>query len=256
MGRVLFVTGTDTGVGKTAVSAALLAAWHKLGRPVTPLKPLETGCAPERPGEDAARLAAAAGTDPAGAALLRFAEPLCPEAAARATGQPPIDRAALLAACRAHTTSPTLIEGAGGLLVPIAPGYTMADLAGDLAADPGASVLVVARTRLGTLNHTLLTLRECRRRGLRVLAVVLNRTDPTIGPEERDNAELLRAHGEVEVLGPLPFLGAQPATEALAAAALRVLPAAWLHDLAFGSGAAPAASSAPSSGPSSAPVSG
>ncbi|MFO0576308.1 MAG: dethiobiotin synthase [Polyangia bacterium] len=244
MARVLFVTGTDTGVGKTAVSAALLAAWRELGRPVTPLKPLETGCAPERPGEDAARLAAAAGTDPADAGLLRFAEPLCPEAAARAAGQRPMDRAAraaLLAACRARATSPTLIEGAGGLLVPIGPGYTMADLATDLAADPGASVLVVARTRLGTLNHTLLTLRECRRRGLRVLAVVLNRTDPTIGPEERDNAELLRVHGDVEVLGPLPFLPAPPATgqittEQLAAAALQTLPVAWLHDLAFGAG--------------------
>jgi dethiobiotin synthase len=234
VGRILFVTGTDTGVGKTAVSAALLGAWQRLGLQVAPLKPLETGCPPDGPGEDAARLAAAAGTDPASAALLRFAEPLSPEAAARAAGQPAIDPKALLAACRARTGAPTLVEGAGGLLVPIAPGYTMADLAVDLADDPGASVLLVARTRLGTLNHTLLTLSECRRRGLRVLAVVLNRTDPHVGPEERDNPALLRAHGDVEVLGPLPFLPGPAGTADLAAAALQVLPVTRLYDLAFG----------------------
>jgi dethiobiotin synthetase len=240
----LFVTGTDTGVGKTTVACALLAAFRKLGLPVSPLKPLETGCPPDSVGSDAARLAAAAGTDPARAGLLRFAEPVCPEAAGRAEDRP-IDVPALLALCRERAAEPTLIEGAGGLLVPIAPGYTMADLAADL----GARVLVVARTRLGTLNHTLLTLAECRRRRLPVIGVILNRTDDVIGPEDRDNAELLAAHGGVEILGPLPYLretpnslsgspsggpSGIPSGEELAEAAMRELPIARLYQRAFG----------------------
>lgn len=224
----LFVTGTDTGVGKTTAGCALLAAWRKLGLPASPLKPLETGCPPGTIGPDAARLAAAAGTDPARAGLLRFAEPICPEAASRAEDRP-IDVPALLVACRERAAEPTLIEGAGGLLVPIAPGYTMADLAADL----GARILIVARTRLGTLNHTLLTLFECRRRRLPVIGVLMNRTDDVVGPEERDNTELLAAHGGVEILGTLPHLH-EISPEELAEAALQVLPIARLHQLAFG----------------------
>lgn len=224
----LFVTGTDTGVGKTTAGCALLAAFCKLGLPASPLKPLETGCPPDSVGPDATRLAAAAGTDPARAGLLRFAEPICPEAASRAEDRP-IDLPALLATCRERAAEPTLIEGAGGLLVPIAPGYTMADLAADL----GARVLIVARTRLGTLNHTLLTLAECRRRRLPVIGVLFNRTDEVIGPEERDNAELLAAHGGVEILGTLPYLR-EISQEELAEAAIRELPIARLYQRAFG----------------------
>lgn len=225
----LFITGTDTDVGKTTVGCALLAAFRKLGLPASPLKPLETGCPPDAIGPDAARLAAAAGTDPARAGLLRFAEPVCPEAASRAEDRP-VDLPALLEICRERAAAePTLIEGAGGLLVPIAPGYTMADLAADL----GARVLVVARTRLGTLNHTLLTLAECRRRRLPVLGVLFNRTDDVVGPQERDNAELLAAHGGVQILGTLPYLH-DLSPEELAEAALQELPIARLHQQAFG----------------------
>ncbi len=230
--RFLFVTGTDTSVGKTTVSRALLAAWRARDLRVLPLKPIETGCGESLVAADAQQLAVAAGSDPATTCLLRYALPVSPESAARATGTA-IDPQALLHSCRelcrAAGAEHVLIEGAGGLLVPIAPGYTMADLAADL----GARVLLVARTRLGTLNHTLLSLAECRRRSLPVVGVVLNRTDTTRGPEDADNPALLRAHGRVEVLGPLPYLPAASLAD-LQAAAQAHLPIARLHELAFG----------------------
>lgn len=229
--RFLFVTGTDTSVGKTTVSRALLAAWRARDLRVLPLKPIETGCGEALLAQDALQLAAAAGSDPRTTCLYRYALPVSPESAARATGAA-LDPQALLARCLAISRNAgaenVLIEGAGGLLVPIAPGYTMADLAAEL----GARVLLVARTRLGTLNHSLLSLAECRRRGLPVVAVVLNRTDATRGPEDADNPALLRAHGRVEVLGPLPYLPAASLAD-LQAAAQAHLPIARLHELAF-----------------------
>jgi dethiobiotin synthetase len=230
--RFLFVSGTDTDVGKTTVARALLAAWRARELRVLPLKPIETGCGEALLAADATQLALAAGSPPATACILRYALPLSPEAAARATGAA-IDPQALIESClalgRAAAAEQILVEGAGGLLVPIAPGYTMADLAGDL----GARVLLVARTRLGTLNHCLLSLAECRRRGLPVIGVVLNRTDAIRGPEDADNAALLRAHGRVEVLGPLPYVPAASLAD-LQAAAQAHLPIARLHELAFG----------------------
>lgn len=229
--RFLFVTGTDTDVGKTTVARALLAVWRARGLRVLPLKPIETGCGDSMVAADAAALALAAGSDPATTCLLRYPLPLSPEAAARATGAA-IDPKALvagcLAACRAASAEHVLVEGAGGLLVPIAPGYTMADLAVDLQA----RVLLVSRTRLGMLNHCLLSIAECRRRGLPVIGVVLNRTDATRGPEDADNPALLRAHGRVEVLGPLPLVPTASLTD-LQAAAQAHLPIARLHELAF-----------------------
>jgi dethiobiotin synthase len=229
--RFLFVTGTDTSVGKTTVARALLAAWRARELRVLPLKPIETGCGDSLLAADALRLAEAAGSEAAAACLLRYPLPVAPEAAARATGAP-IDPRALLAGClsisRAAESGHVLVEGAGGLLTPIAPDYTMADLAQEL----GARILLVARTRLGTLNHSLLSLAECRRRGLPVLAVVLNRTDAVRGPEDADNPTLLRTHGQVEVLGPLPFVPGNSLTD-LQAAAQAHLPIARLHELAF-----------------------
>ena len=229
--RFLFITGTDTNVGKTTVARALLAAWRTRGLRVLPLKPIETGCGESMVAADAAALAAAAGSDLMESCLLRYALPVAPEAAARATGAA-IDPKALLNSClaagRSAAADNVLVEGAGGLLVPIAPGYTMADLAGELEA----RVLLVARTRLGMLNHCLLSLAECRRRGLPVVGVILNRTDASRGPEEADNPALLRAHGRVEVLGPLPYVPTASLAD-LQAAAQAHLPIARLHELAF-----------------------
>lgn len=204
--RFLFVTGTDTGVGKTAVSCALLAALRGRGA-LAALKPIETGVTPGdfTADSDGVRLAAAAGLLATQTIGMQLLLPLAPEAAAQAAGMA-IDPQALVALCRTRAAELgrplTLIEGAGGLLVPIAPGFTMADLARELAAQ----VLIVARTRLGTINHTLLTVAECRRRRLPVCGVVLNRATPESGIEDRDNAALIASHGSVPVWGPLPHL--------------------------------------------------
>jgi dethiobiotin synthetase len=218
--RYLFVTGTDTGVGKTTVSRALLSAWRRQGLAVTPLKPIETGCGDELLAQDAAALAAAAQVSADATCLLRYAAPVAPEAAA--VGHT-IDAAALVAVCQAVAGPRVLVEGAGGLLVPIAPGFTMADLAAQL----GATVLIVARTRLGTLNHTLLTIAECRRRSLPIAGVILNRVEVAQGPEENDNVRLLRDHGKVPIWGPLPFLP-EASLDALGQAAATYLPLAEL----------------------------
>lgn len=223
--RLLFVTGTDTGVGKTAVSCALLAAWRRRGVKVGALKPIETGVTPGdfSADSDGVRLAAAAGLRPQQSICMQLPLPLAPEAAAHAAGAA-IDPQELVALCQKRArmldSALVLIEGAGGLLVPIAPGYTMADLALDL----GAQVLVVARTRLGTINHTLLTVSECRRRGLRLCGVILNRATPESGEEDRDNAALIRAHGDIPVWGPLPHVPGAFDPDALARAAESQLP--------------------------------
>lgn len=218
--RVVFVTGTDTGVGKTTVSCALLAAFRRRQQFVAALKPLETGIAIDATSGDAVALAAAAGQSLADTSWLRFPPPLAPQAAAQKCGTS-IDLKALQAACR-RSTSRLLVEGAGGLLVPIAPGYTMADLAQALSA----VVLIVARTRLGTINHSLLTVAECRRRGLPIAGIVLNRVIGESGPEDDDNAALIAAHGGVPVWGPLPYLSNVEAGDfsSLADAAERHLP--------------------------------
>lgn len=218
MKRFVVVTGTDTGVGKTTISVALLAAWAQRGWSVQPCKPIETGIDDRSAFTDAARLAQAVGQAEAQAAIWRFRVPVAPEAAARAEGQA-IDPATLIAACQRVPGERVWIEGAGGLLVPIAPGFVFADLAQAL----GATLLVVGRTRLGTINHTLLTLSEAARRGLTVGAVVLNRSSDELGPEETDNAQLIAQHGGIAPLGPFPF-GAQQDPSSLAALAAQHLP--------------------------------
>jgi dethiobiotin synthetase len=166
---------------------------------VTPLKAIETGCGPDLRALDAEALARAAGTDPARACLRRFVPPVCPQAAAEQAGET-IELAPLLRAAQALPGTRLLVEGAGGLLVPIAPHCTMADLGAGLSAQ----VLIVARSRLGTINHTLLTLSECRRRGLSVLGVILCRAEAALAPDEADNGRLIEAHGGAAVLGTLP----------------------------------------------------
>ncbi len=228
MKRFVVVTGTDTGVGKTTVSVALLAAWARRGFTVRPFKPIETGVEDGDQSSDADRLAQAVGLTRAETSWLRFRSPIAPEAAAAAEDRK-IDPQTLVDRCLTLPGERILIEGAGGLLVPIAPGFVFADLARAL----GARLIVVARTRLGTINHTLLTLAEARWRGIPVASVVLSRTIEAVGPEEADNERLLRAHGAGDLVGPLPFSAHQePAT--LAALAEAHLPVATLFGQAFG----------------------
>jgi dethiobiotin synthetase len=167
------VTGTDTGVGKTLVAAAVAAALVRRGVRVGVLKPIETGVRSGNQPADAALLNAAAGgtQDLAIVCPFSFIEPLAPLVAAERAGRP-IELVALDAAFARATSGcgATIVEGAGGLLVPIADGVTYATLFRRWQLE----LLVVAANRLGVLNHTVLTVQAAEAAGLRVRAVVLN----------------------------------------------------------------------------------
>jgi dethiobiotin synthetase len=202
--RGLFVTGTDTGVGKTLVGAGLLRLARRRGRVPIPFKPVETGCLPEP--ADARRLwrAAQPPIGPDEVCLHALPLPAAPALAAAAAGVQ-LDLAALAdrALVLAARGDFLLVEGAGGLLVPYAGNQTGADLAARL----GLPVLVVGRMALGTINHVALTLAELGRRGLPVAGCLLNRTEPDVGPHEQGNAELIAAVTGRRPLGVVAHLG-------------------------------------------------
>ena len=120
------------------------------------------------------------------------------------------------------------LEGAVSYTHLIAPGFVVADLAQAL----GARLLLVGRTQLGTINHTLLTLAEARRRGLLVCGVILNRLRADIGPEESDTLRLIASHGGITPLGPFPWSEQQDG-DTLATLAARHLPIEALFEQAF-----------------------
>ena len=182
---LVFVTGTDTGAGKSVVTAALAAALREAGVRVRALKPVASGVAPGEAGEDAALLGLGGGHPPR--SLYRFALPLSPHLAAAAEGAE-VEVAAVLSWIEAERGEVTLVEGVGGWEVPLSPTWRVADLAQAL----GAPVLVVAQNRLGMLNHTLLTVGAIRARGLVVAGVVLT---PPADPDDSTphNALALRA---------------------------------------------------------------
>jgi dethiobiotin synthetase len=202
MARGVFVIGTDTGTGKTTISVALVRAFTARGRRVAVMKPCETG-----DGDDAARLAAATGR-PLDMKLVnpyRFPLPAAPEIAARRASAR-IELGVLQTAydTLVRDAQITLVEGAGGLLVPLSGGVTIADLAQRF----DLPVLLVARTQLGTINHSLLSAEVARRRGLRVLGVVFSRVKRTVGPEEKETVSAIVRFGELLSFGVLPWLPA------------------------------------------------
>jgi dethiobiotin synthetase len=205
----IFVTGTDTGVGKTVATAALGLALREAGVDVGLMKPIETGAVwrdGRRVGQDAEvlRRLIAPEDPPEDVNPIALELPAAPSAAAKHAGRAldlGVVREAYARLASRHAW--VLIEGAGGLLVPIDAKTTMADLA--LALE--APLVVVARQRLGTINHTLLTLREADRLDCRVLGVILNAWDGSGSPlTEADarNLDALRERLPVPVLAELP----------------------------------------------------
>jgi dethiobiotin synthetase len=204
--RGLFVTATDTGVGKTIVSAALLAAMAVDGERVRAYKPVVTGLQDET--EIAARgvwpadhelLASVTGMAPEDVSPLRYGPAASPHLAAALAGAP-IDSAQLVA--HAHQIAgasadrrTVVVEGVGGLLVPLAVDYSVRDLAVDL----GMPLIVAARPGLGTINHTLLTLEAARAVGLHVAAVVLTPWPSSADAVALSNRETIAHSGGVEV---------------------------------------------------------
>jgi dethiobiotin synthase len=162
--RPLFITGTDTGIGKTMVSALLLSACKQAGLTAHYWKPIQTGSDSDF---ETVKKRVTKTYDPGPLPVYQFAEPMAPLRAAERNGKK-ISISEILARWNQFEGGPWIIEGAGGLLVPIArPQVTIKSLAAALQAP----VLIVASSRLGTMNHTLLTLESARTAGLEVLAV-------------------------------------------------------------------------------------
>ena len=194
----LLITGTDTGVGKTWVGRALSHALVAAGRRVIAVKPVETGCAGIHSHlEDGALLAAATGQAEPRAALFRFTAPVAPALAAEREGAPiDLDTLVLEIDRLSDGAEVLLVEGAGGLLSPITWEWTMVDLARLL----GASALVVAMDRLGTINHTQLTLSALELAGLSLAGVVLTLPEVPDASTGTNAAAIARLSGLDQVL--------------------------------------------------------
>jgi dethiobiotin synthetase len=185
----LLVTGTDTGVGKTVIAAALLLALRAAGVRAIGFKPAETGVDPTQPGlADSEILArASAVAHPAAAPLLRLPEPLAPAvAASRAGVELDLEESEARVSTLRAAGFRVVLEGAGGLLVPLSWGATVRDLARDL----DLTAVIVARAGLGTLNHTCLTVEALRAWAVPVRAIVLNAKGDSLA--EQTNPDALR----------------------------------------------------------------
>ena len=208
MPKAIFITGTDTGVGKTFFACRLAALLRDLGYRVGVMKPAESGCA-EQEGklvpEDAIRLKeASASQDPLDRICpYPLREALAPSVAAQRQGIIlGIDRLMDVYDEISSSHDITLVEGAGGLMVPLLPSYTYADFARVLKLP----VIVIAANRLGMINHLLLTLEHARCKGVSVLAYVLNRleSEPSLAAET--NREALWTLTSVPCAGELPYV--------------------------------------------------
>ena len=190
-----FVTGTDTDAGKTSVAQALLLAARARGLRATGYKPVESGCPiSQEVGNDALAMAKASGQSPQTSYVFRA--PVAPLHAAQQAGETiSISRIQARTAELRQQSELLLVEGAGGLLVPLSPETTIADLALAL----GHPLLIVAPDALGSINHSLLTIEDARRRGLQVDALILSERHMG-GGEGLANADQIRDYGEVEVL--------------------------------------------------------
>jgi len=203
----LFITGTDTGVGKTVITAAIARSLHRSSARVGVLKPIATGCVHRREGlvsEDAELLAHHADS-PHPLDIIcpqRYAEPLAPAVAAQRAKQP-VDWSAVQRSFDvvARSSQLMLVEGVGGIMVPLDDRHTVLDMARWLRFP----VVIVARPGLGTINHTLLTLAALREANVAVGGVIINRYPPdTPGTAEETNPRAIEKWGKVHILCIVP----------------------------------------------------
>jgi dethiobiotin synthetase len=203
----LFVTGTDTGVGKTLVAGAVADWFRRRDRRVAVLKPIATGCEHRREGlvsEDAEFLAHCADARFPLDVICpqRYAEPLAPSVAADRAGVP-VDWEAVARSLRMMQADSDVmvVEGVGGVMVPLDARHTVLDLARWLRLP----AVVVARPNLGTINHTLLTVHALREAGVAVAGVVVNRYPPDgASVAEETNPRMIERWGKIPILCIVP----------------------------------------------------
>jgi dethiobiotin synthetase len=222
--RGCFVTGTDTGAGKTVVAAAIAAALCASGARVAAFKPVVTGL--DEPADawpaDHELLAAATGAQPRGVCATTFGPAVSPHLAAELAGvRLSLDELADAGRAAAADADVLVVEGVGGLLVPLSAEHDIRDLAVGL----GLPIVVAARAGLGTINHSLLTLAAARAAGLDVRAVVLTPWPEQPSVMEHSNRETIARRGETDVWT-LPQV--TPAVEDLARAGARLPVREWL----------------------------
>lgn len=201
-----FVTGTDTGAGKTRFTRLLVEALRNEGIDAAGFKPV---CCGDR--DDAVQLAAASGLSPDEVNPVWLKAAVAPLVAGMLENRP-VDPAALLMATRdfvaAHATA--VVEGVGGWRVPLADGYDMADFAADLKLP----VIVVVGNRLGALNHTILTVESIRSRGLEIAGLVINHLADELDTAAITNKGIIESLTGVEILAEIihgqDFLDVEP----------------------------------------------
>lgn len=221
MAKGLFVTGTDTGVGKTVVTAALIRAAAEAGLRVCGMKPIETGCRKEPSGvrrsgtevqhedltpSDGMFLKEATGMQESIDLVtpVRFESPLAPMPAAEIEGTP-VDMKRIQDAFSAlgKAYDAVIVEGIGGLFVPIAKDFFVFDLAKTF----GLPLIVVSRPGLGAISHTMLTVDCAVRRGLAIAGIVLNYSRPAEGDlSEKTNPEVIAQICPLPIIGIFPHL--------------------------------------------------
>jgi len=195
----IFITGTDTDVGKTYVTCAIARGLRNAGVDVGVMKPAETGV-PETGPADALALREAAGVnDPIDLICpLQYLMPAAPNAAARAEGRDvPIEKIESAYRDLAKRHELMLVEGAGGLLVPVDDESDM----GDLAKRLELPVLVVARAALGTINHTLLTVEALEQRSIPIIGVVISHSGGVLSEADSGNLAVLRERLGDQLIG-------------------------------------------------------
>jgi dethiobiotin synthetase len=213
----LFITGTDNGVGKTVVASLLAPAVSKRlttggAAPKVGLwKPVQTGAAEGSPEADSARLVSGSGLpqDEPDTFTYTFPDPVAPWMAAQREGaRISFAQLAEEGAERIRANDYTIVEGTGGLAVPL----TDRHVTGDLAAALGLPVLIVARPGVGTVNHTLLTIAYARQHGLTPIGVVLNGYRDALVDILQENAMMIERFSDVPVIGKLPWMPNTPWT--------------------------------------------
>ena len=204
-----FITGTDTNVGKTVVTACLLALYREQGIDTGVMKPIETGvdekCSSEANSDAKFLLTISGNGDPIEEICpIRLKPTAAPLQAARITGQT-IDISLILENFRRLQAKHDrmLVEGIGGLLVPLTADYSVSDLIKDM----NLPLIIVSRFSLGTINHTLLTVKAARETGVEIAGIILNHSeDRSLNEIELGQASLIQELSNVPVLGECPFI--------------------------------------------------